>query len=186
MLEPAKVADTTRRKVNEAIAVTGYTTNAMARSLRVRRSNTILILAPDVGDPNFSNILVGLESEASKRGYGVLKRLGATPLGRPRLLGAKILTIVAVELVQAAVLIPVGLALGWNPGGTGAAAAVPGALAAVLLGTTAFAGIGLLMAGTLKARSAFRSSGPSQKIIRVVTCADPPSGSLARWRPALW
>jgi len=70
--EPAKVADTTRRKVNEAIAVTGYTTNAMARSLRMKRSNTILILAPDVGDPNFSNILVGLETEASKRGYGVL------------------------------------------------------------------------------------------------------------------
>lgn len=70
--EPAKVADTTRRRVNEAIAVTGYSTNAMARSLRTRRSNTILILAPDVGDPNFSNILVGLETEASKRGYGVL------------------------------------------------------------------------------------------------------------------
>ena len=44
----------------------------MARSLRMRRSNMILILAPDVGDPNFSNILVGLETEASKRGYGVL------------------------------------------------------------------------------------------------------------------
>ena len=58
--------------MTEAIARTGYTTNAMARSLRVRRSNMILILAPDVGDPNFSNILVGLETEASKRGYGVL------------------------------------------------------------------------------------------------------------------
>jgi LacI family transcriptional regulator, repressor for deo operon, udp, cdd, tsx, nupC, and nupG len=70
--EPTKVADATRRRVNEAIARTGYTTNAMARSLRMRRSNMILILAPDVGDPNFSNILVGLETEASKRGYGVL------------------------------------------------------------------------------------------------------------------
>ena len=70
--EPAKVADATRRRVNEAIARTGYTTNAMARSLRVRRSRMILILAPDVGDPNFSNILVGLETEASKRGYGIL------------------------------------------------------------------------------------------------------------------
>ena len=27
-----------------------------------------------------------------ERGYGVLKRLGSTPLGRPRLLGAKIVT----------------------------------------------------------------------------------------------
>ncbi len=70
--EPAKVADGTRRRVNEAIARTGYTTNAMARSLRMRRSRMILILAPDVGDPNFSNILVGLETGASKRGYGVL------------------------------------------------------------------------------------------------------------------
>lgn len=70
--EPTKVADATRRKVAEAVARTGYTTNAMARSLRMRRSNMILILAPDVGDPNFSNILVGLETEASKRGYGLL------------------------------------------------------------------------------------------------------------------
>jgi len=70
--EPGKVADETRRRVTEAVAKTGYTTNAMARSLRMRRSNMILILAPDVGDPNFSNILVGLETEASKRGYGVL------------------------------------------------------------------------------------------------------------------
>ncbi|WIJ24439.1 LacI family DNA-binding transcriptional regulator [Devosia sp. RR2S18] len=70
--EPTKVAAETRRRVTEAIAQTGYTTNAMARSLRMRRSNMILILAPDVGDPNFSNILVGLETEASKRGYGVL------------------------------------------------------------------------------------------------------------------
>lgn len=70
--EPTKVADETRRRVTEAVARTGYTTNAMARSLRMRRSNMILILAPDVGDPNFSNILVGLETEASKRGYGVL------------------------------------------------------------------------------------------------------------------
>lgn len=70
--EPTKVADETRRKVTDAIARTGYTTNAMARSLRMRRSNMILILAPDVGDPNFSNILVGLETEASNRGYGVL------------------------------------------------------------------------------------------------------------------
>ena len=70
--EPTKVADETRRRVTDAIAQTGYTTNAMARSLRMRRANMILILAPDVGDPNFSNILVGLETEASKRGYGVL------------------------------------------------------------------------------------------------------------------
>jgi len=85
-----------------------------------------------------------------ERGYGVLKRLGATPLGRPRLLGAKIATIVVVELLQAAVLVAVGFGLGWNPDphGSGSAGA---AVVAVLLATAAFGGIGLFMAGVLKA-----------------------------------
>ncbi len=69
---PEKVANSTRLKVNQAIAITGYTTNAMARSLRLGRSNMILVVAPDIGDPNFSNILVGLENEARAHGYGIL------------------------------------------------------------------------------------------------------------------
>ncbi len=84
-----------------------------------------------------------------ERGYGVLKRLGSTPLGRPRLLGAKIITILAVEIVQAAIVIPVGLLLGWNPGGSGWC--FLSAVGIVLLATVGFAGIGLLMAGVLKA-----------------------------------
>jgi ABC-2 type transport system permease protein len=86
-----------------------------------------------------------------ERGYGVLKRLGSTPLGRPRLLGAKIATIVAVEVVQAAVLVPVGFLLGWNPGGHRAGVEAAGAVAVVLLATVAFAGVGLFLAGVLKA-----------------------------------
>lgn len=69
---PEKVANSTRLKVNQAIAVTGYTTNAMARSLRLGRSNMILVVAPDIGDPNFSSILIGLENEARAHGYGIL------------------------------------------------------------------------------------------------------------------
>jgi ABC-2 type transport system permease protein len=86
-----------------------------------------------------------------ERGYGVLKRLGATPLGRPRLLGAKIATVVGVEVLQAAVLIAVGFGLGWNPDPHGSGWSSGGAVAAVLLATAAFAGIGLFMAGVLKA-----------------------------------
>lgn len=85
-----------------------------------------------------------------ERGYGVLKRLGATPLGRPRLLGAKITTIFLVEIVQTAVLVPVGYALGWQPGHGHAGPAAATALAAAVLATIAFGSMGLLLAGVLK------------------------------------
>ncbi len=85
-----------------------------------------------------------------ERGYAVLKRLGATPLGRPRLLGAKILAVIGVEMLQAAVLVGVGFAIGWSPGGPGGAGALVGeAICAMVLGTVAFGGIGLILAGTL-------------------------------------
>jgi ABC-2 type transport system permease protein len=84
-----------------------------------------------------------------ERGYGVLKRLGTTPLGRPRLLSAKILSVIGMELIQAVVLVAVGYALGWNPGGPNGAR-VGVAVVAMVLGTVAFGGVGLLLAGTLK------------------------------------
>ena len=82
-----------------------------------------------------------------ERSYQVLKRLGATPLGRPRWLLAKILTVLLVEIVQLAVLVPVAIALGWT---TDSASWAP-ALGAVALGTFAFGGLGLFIAGRLRA-----------------------------------
>jgi ABC-2 type transport system permease protein len=78
------------------------------------------------------------------RQYGVLKRLGATPLGRPRLLAAKTLTVLAVMAIQFVVLGAVALGLGWRPD----LAPVP-LVGGVVLATIAFAGLALLMAGTL-------------------------------------
>lgn len=82
-----------------------------------------------------------------ERGYHVLKRLGTTPLGRPRLVGAKIGSVIAVEIVQFAVLIPVAFALGWSPNSPNWFLAI----IAVIVGTMAFAGIGLTLAGRLPA-----------------------------------
>jgi ABC-2 type transport system permease protein len=83
-----------------------------------------------------------------ERQYGVLKRLGTTPLGRPRLLLAKTAAIVAVEVVQLAVLLVVALLVGYDGGG---GARLPEAAAAMVLATVAFAGLGMLLAGTLPA-----------------------------------
>lgn len=82
---------------------------------------------------------------AFERQYGVLKRLGVTPLGRPRLLGAKLVATLVIELVQLVVLGVAAVLLGWDP--SLAAGAVLGAVA---LGTAAFGGLGLLMAGRLR------------------------------------
>lgn len=83
-----------------------------------------------------------------ERRYGVLKRLGSTPLTRGGLLVAKTGTILALEVVQAAAIVVTGAALGWQvPRGAAAA------LALILLGTIAFAGIGMLLAGTLRAEA---------------------------------
>lgn len=80
-----------------------------------------------------------------ERHYGVLKRLGASPLGRPRWVSAKLAYVGLMQVLQWSVLIATGIALGWAPPGSGWLAAI----AAGVVGTAAFGGIGLLMAGTL-------------------------------------
>ena len=105
------------------------------------------ILALAVMSTSMTALSIGTGFE---RGYGVLKRLGSTPLGRPRLLAAKILAVLAVEVLQAGVLVGVGYLLGWNPGGPGSGALVGEALVAMVLGTLAFGGAGLILAGILK------------------------------------
>lgn len=106
------------------------------------------VLAPGIlGLAVMSMAMTGLAiATGFERSYGVLKRLGTTPLGRPRLLAAKIAGVVVIEAIQAAVLVPVALLLGWEP----SLSALP-LVGAVVLGTTAFAGLGLWMAGTLRA-----------------------------------
>jgi ABC-2 type transport system permease protein len=83
-----------------------------------------------------------------ERRYGVLKRLGASPLPRWALMTAKTGAVLATEVLQVALLCVVALALGWSPHGNPAAV-----LLLLVLGTAAFSGLGLLMAGTLRAEA---------------------------------
>ncbi|MFF8957205.1 ABC transporter permease [Streptomyces sp. NPDC014894] len=83
-----------------------------------------------------------------ERRYGVLKRLGASPLPRWALMCAKTLSVLVTELIQIALLTVIALALGWSPDGDPFSV-----LLLLLLGTAAFSGLGLLMAGTLRAEA---------------------------------
>lgn len=88
---------------------------------------------------------------AYERSYGVLKRLGGSPLGRAGLVAAKLLTVLVVEVGQVVALVAIAwVVLGWRPGDGGSLALFVGSL---LLGTAAFAGLGLALAGSLRAEA---------------------------------
>lgn len=87
-------------------------------------------------------------STAYERSYGVLKRLGGSPAGRGMVVASKTLSIVLIETVQVALLIGAAwFVLGWRPAGDVSPGLV---VAALVLGTTAFAGAGLLFAATIR------------------------------------
>jgi ABC-2 type transport system permease protein len=86
---------------------------------------------------------------AFERYYGALKRLLGSPLPRSTLIAAKTLSVLLIEVMQIGLLIGVArLMFGWQARGS-----LLLALASLLLGTAAFAGIGLLMAGALRAEA---------------------------------
>ena len=145
------------------------------------------VLALAVLSTAFVNLAI---STGFEREYGVLKRLGSTPLGRPRLLAAKGLAILAVEAVQIAVLWPLALLLGWDT-----SPSVVLFVVSVVLGTAAFAGLALCLAGTQKALVTLAAANgiylvllllsgmviPPDELpdpIRAISCALP-SGALA-------
>jgi ABC-2 type transport system permease protein len=84
---------------------------------------------------------------AFDRRYGALKRLGATALPVWGIIAGKALAVVTTVFLQSILLGGIGFALGWRPeiGGLALGAVV------IALGTAAFAALGLLLGGTLKA-----------------------------------
>jgi ABC-2 type transport system permease protein len=83
---------------------------------------------------------------AYERYYGVLKRLGSSPLPRSGLILAKVLSILILEIVQVLLLVGVAVLFGWRPVGSPFLA-----LLAIVIGTVTFAALGLAMAGALRA-----------------------------------
>ncbi len=112
-----------------------------------------------------------------ERGYGVLKRLGSTPLGRPELLTSKIITVLVIEILQAAVLVPVAIGLGWHP----TVGSIPEALATVVLATMAFGGAGLALAGALRAEVNLAAANGLYLVLLLVSGMLAPLSKLPLW-----
>jgi ABC-2 type transport system permease protein len=104
------------------------------------------VLALAVMSTSFTSVAIATGFE---RRYGLIKRLGASPLPRHGLLLGKVGAVLLVQLLQLVVLAAVAVAMGWRPE-TGAWWA---ALLLLLLGTAAFTSLGLLVAGTLRAEA---------------------------------
>jgi ABC-2 type transport system permease protein len=103
------------------------------------------VLALAVMSTAFTSLAIATGFE---RRYGVIKRLGSSPLPRSGLLLGKIGALLLVEVLQILVISGVALVLGWQPH--------PGLLAAflaIVLGTAAFASLGLFVAGVLRAEA---------------------------------
>ncbi|HEX7346902.1 MAG TPA: ABC transporter permease [Candidatus Limnocylindrales bacterium] len=85
-----------------------------------------------------------------ERGYGVLKRLGGSPLGRDGLIAAKVTVVGAIAFAQVGALLALAVAIGWRPGPS---ASIAGLILAVIVGSATFASLGLLIAGSLRAEA---------------------------------
>jgi ABC-2 type transport system permease protein len=115
-------------------------------------SDAVTFLVPGV--LALSATATGLVASAIQTAYerksGALKLLGATPLGRPGFVVAKLASVLAILLVQTGFVMGLGLGfLGWRPDGgvIGVLVAVP----TVLLVGLVMAALGLVLAGTLTA-----------------------------------
>ena len=140
------------------------------------------VLALAIMSTSFTSLAIATGFE---RRYGVIKRLGASPLPRLGLLAGKVLALVLVELVQLFVIGGVAQLLGWTP--------EPGAvgfLLAVVLGTAAFASLGLFVAGVLRAEATLAAANLIYLLLLAGGAVVLPAsayggfGSFAEWLPS--
>jgi ABC-2 type transport system permease protein len=134
------------------------------------------VLALAVMSTAFTSLAI---STGFERRYGVLKRLGASPLPRSGLLLGKVAGLLVIEAIQLALICLVGLALGWQPAGGGPA--VLEAAALIILGTAAFAGLGMLMAGTLRAEATLAAANLVYVVLLAAGAVVVPLAKYPQW-----
>ena len=138
------------------------------------------VLALAVMSTSFTSLAIATGFE---RRYGVLKRLGASPLPRSGLLLGKVGALLLVELLQVVVIGLVALLLGWSP--SPGVVGVVGALLVVLLGTAAFASMGLALAGALRAEATLAAANLVYLLLMAGGAVVVPSTSYGAVAPLL-
>lgn len=66
------ISETTRKRVLEIVEREGYIPNAVAKSLKIKKTKTLGIIIPDVTNQFFSELARGIEDAAEKEGYSVI------------------------------------------------------------------------------------------------------------------
>ncbi len=118
------------------------------------------ILALAVLSTSFTSLAIGT---AFERRYGVLKRIGATPLARSGLVAAKAASVLIVQAGQVVLIVIVSLLLGWHPVLT--PVSVLSSLLVLVIGSAAFSGLAMLMAGTLRAEATLAAANLAYLIL---------------------
>lgn len=114
---------------------------------------------------------------AYERYYGVLKRLGGSPLPRSGLIAAKVLAVLAVEAGQIVLLVLLAiLVYGWRPSGSWLTG-----LLLLLLGTVSFAALGMLMAGGLRAEATLAGANGLYLVFLLIGGSVLPVDHLPHW-----
>lgn len=65
--EKYRISAATQKRINDYIAIHGYSVNHAARSLRLKRSDTIGLVVPDLGNAYFARLMAELEILCRKR-----------------------------------------------------------------------------------------------------------------------
>lgn len=138
------------------------------------------VLALAVMSTSFTSLAIATGFE---RRYGVLKRLGSSPLPRSGLLLGKVGSLLVVEALQVVVIGATALVLGWRP--TPGPVGWLGALLAVLAGTAAFASLGLLLAGTLRAEATLAAANLVYLLLLAGGAVVIPSRSYGAFEPVV-
>jgi ABC-2 type transport system permease protein len=140
------------------------------------------VLALAVMSTAFTSLAIATGFE---RRYGVIKRLGSSPLPRSGLLLGKIGALLLVEVLQILVISVVALSLGWEPH-----ASLLAAFLTIVAGTAAFASLGLFVAGVLRAEATLAAANLVYLLLMAGGAVVLPSsayggfGSVARLLPS--